>query len=370
MLQCLNRNKTTNRNQPYFLDVSWKNSKVLAEDQQIPSRLNTKLKKSMIIICRWYGRLKIYFFFLGFGFVAGEGQGLQIPVLLDPMLGFSFCNWLRCDKLHLSQTHQTSTYLPPISTQKRSRDALTPQRLFCTVWKAFFFFSLNIYEQAATMRGNRTTSCYKHLKIAPDSESCWKKTLHLPPAYKSIAFGFFLSILKPKKNDEYVGGNEEGSVWMYLYKNISQVPSTPSASFKIFWLVLYLCKSEKPFNLFSLAHKTVLSWYNLMGSLQCNHTSELSMDTYAWSSASYSPVPQTYSPAHQTRLQERSWSDRSCLWKALCHALRSCQQLGYFFMTDYIWFMICLIVPNHIRWSLGKVVPRAGHLQEQGKMES
>lgn len=107
-----------------------------------------------------------------------------------------------------------------------------------------------------------------------------------------------------------------------------------------------------------------------MGPLQGNHTSELSRDISAWSSASYSPVPQTYSPALQTRVQESSWTDRSCLWKALCHALRSCQQLGYFFMTDYNQFIICLIVPNHIGWSLGKVVPRAGHLQEQGKIES
>lgn len=108
--------------------------------------------------------------FLGFVFVAGDGQGLQILVLLDPMPGFSFSNWLWCDELHLSQTHQTSTHLPSLSTQKRSRDALTPQRLFYTVWRALFF-SLNISEQATTMRGNRTTSCYKHLKIAPDSES-------------------------------------------------------------------------------------------------------------------------------------------------------------------------------------------------------
>lgn len=48
------------------------------------------------------------------------------------------------------------------------------------------------------------TSCYKHLKIASDSESYWENTLHLPPAYESIAFILLLSFLKRKKNDEYV----------------------------------------------------------------------------------------------------------------------------------------------------------------------
>lgn len=65
-------------------------------------------------------------------------------------------------------------------------------------------FFLNIYEQTVTTRSKRTTSCYKHLKIASDSESYWENTLHLPPAYESIAFILLLSFLKRKKNDEYV----------------------------------------------------------------------------------------------------------------------------------------------------------------------
>lgn len=79
----------------------------------------------------------VCFFGLGLGFFS------QIPRLLgsgllDPMLGFLIFNWLKRDEFHLSQTHETSTHPPPLSTQERNRGTLTPQRLFCTIWRAFF----------------------------------------------------------------------------------------------------------------------------------------------------------------------------------------------------------------------------------------
>lgn len=55
-------------------------------------------------------------------------------------------------------------------------------------------------------------------------------------------------------------GNEGGSVWVYFYKHISQVPSTLSASLKI--LQLYLCWQKGSFDLFSLICGIVAEWDN------------------------------------------------------------------------------------------------------------
>lgn len=75
-----------------------------------------------------------FFFFLGFGFVGfwGGGVVLQIPGFLGSVIfrshawPFIFFNWLKHYELHISQTHETSTRLPPLFTQQRNRDALTP----------------------------------------------------------------------------------------------------------------------------------------------------------------------------------------------------------------------------------------------------
>lgn len=157
------------------------------------------------------------------------------------------------------------------------------------------------------MRSKRTTSCYKDLKIASDSESYWENTLHLPPAYESIAFNFASVFSKTEeKMMSMYKGNEEGSVWVYFYKHIShkflplfQLPS------KYCGVQLYLCKPEGLFNLSNLIRGIVPEWDNQIWSLQCKQHLLSSRTRQGHLCTKFCFLQQWCAPG--TRLQERSW---------------------------------------------------------------
>lgn len=155
---------------------------------------------------------------------------------------------------------------------------------------------------------------------------------------------------------------------VFLQTYFTQVPSTLSASFKILWCAIVPVQARRPFQPFQSN-----SW-------DCTRMGQSNMIvTVQTTPAEQQNSPGT--PVHKVLLPAAmmcTWNqtpreilrDRSCSGKALCHLLRSHQQLGHFFTTDYTWFVICLLVPNHIRRSLGMLAPGAGHLEEQGERES
>lgn len=244
---------------------------------------------------------------------------------LDPMPGFSFLNLLKHDELHLNKTTKRARIFLHF-WYEMNKDVPTPLYNLQS-------FHLTIYEQTAS-RSNRPTSCFKHLKIVPNSESCWRKKKPAPDySCVSTAFGLFLPILKRKKNDECVCGEmkEEalGCIFLKIFHNFLPLFQFPS---KYFHLQLYLCMPE-----------------GLFPSNSQDCTKVLQSDTFFIMSFPTKHHTSPGTPGHEALPpaaihHRRGWCTSNhtpskilecCPSKALCHVQRSGQQVECFLKTGF-----------------------------------
>lgn len=115
-------------------------------------------------------------------------------------------------------------------------------------------------------------------------------------------------------------GNEGGSVWVYFYKHISQVPSTLWASFKILWLAVVPVQAKRPFQPFQLNlwDCTRMGQSDMIFTVQTTPAGQ--------QSSPGTPVHRDLLPAvRMCRLQSprEILEGQILLLKALCHLLRS-----------------------------------------------
>lgn len=103
----------------------------------------------------------------------GAGRWLTDPLVIR-LWAFRSHTWLSFFNVMSSIfhiTHKMSTSSSTYHTREEQRCSNSLETLLHNL-ESFF---LKVYEQTVTVRSNRTISCYKHLKIAPDSESYQKK---------------------------------------------------------------------------------------------------------------------------------------------------------------------------------------------------
>lgn len=168
-----------------------------------------------------------------------DPMGFSGSGCLDPTPGFSFLKLLKHDELSIKAMKWARIFLH--FSHERNKDV--PALLH-----NLQSFHLTFYEQTVSRRSKRPTSCYQHLKIVPESESCWKKKKKPAPDYSLFKYCFrFVSAYSETKEKWWVcmWGNEGGSAGLHSSKNITQFPSTLSTSFKTLSLVIVPVHARK-----------------------------------------------------------------------------------------------------------------------------
>lgn len=131
-------------------------------------------------------------------------------------------------------------------------------------------------------------------------------------------------------------GNEGGSVWVYFYKHISQVPSTLWASFQISCLAIVPVQAERPFQPFQsdLWDCTRMGQSDMILTVQTAPAEQqISPGT---------PVHKDLLPAARmctsNQTPKRSWRGRTFSWKGLWHLPDSSPAAGTL-LHHWLWMV-------------------------------